>query len=58
VGKPKGKGPLGRPRCRQVDNIKIDLEERGWCGVDWIGLALDQDQWGAFLNAVMNVWVP
>jgi hypothetical protein len=43
VGKPEGKRPLGRPRCRCVDNIKMDLRETGWDGVDWIDLALDRD---------------
>jgi hypothetical protein len=43
VGKPEGKRPLGRPRCRWVDNIKMDLLEIGWGGVDWIGLAQDRD---------------
>jgi hypothetical protein len=44
VGKPEGKRPLGRPRCRWVDNIKMDLRERGWDDVDWIDLAQDMDQ--------------
>jgi hypothetical protein len=44
VGKPEGKRPLGRPRCRLVDNIKMDLLEIGWGGVDWIGLAQDRDK--------------
>jgi hypothetical protein len=50
VGKPEGKRPLGRPRRRCVDNIKIDLRERGWDGVDWIDLAQDWDQWRALVN--------
>jgi hypothetical protein len=58
VGKPEGKRPLGRPRCRWVDNIKIDLLEIGRGGVDWIGLAQDRDKWRALVNAVMNFWVP
>jgi hypothetical protein len=58
VGKPEGKGPLGRPRCRWVDNIKIDLREIGWRGVDWIDLALDRDQWRALLNTEINLRVP
>jgi hypothetical protein len=58
VGKPEGKRPLGRPRCRCVDNIKIDLVEIGWGGVDWIGLAQDRDKWRALANAVMNLRVP
>jgi hypothetical protein len=57
VGKPEGKGPLGRPRCRE-DNIKMDLREIGWGGMDWIGLAQDGDQWRAPVNTVMNLWVP
>jgi hypothetical protein len=44
VGKPEGKRPLRRPRCRWVDNIKIDLRERAWDGMDWIDLAQDRDQ--------------
>jgi hypothetical protein len=44
VGKPEGKRPLGRPRCRWVDNIKTDLREIGWDSVDWIDLAQDRDQ--------------
>jgi hypothetical protein len=55
VGKLEGKRPLGRPRCRWVDNIKIDLGEIGWDDVDWIGLAQDRDQCWALVNAVMNL---
>jgi hypothetical protein len=58
VGKPEGKRPLGRPRCRWVDNIKMDLLEIGWGSVDWIGLAQDKDKWRALVNAVMNRQVP
>jgi hypothetical protein len=58
VGKPEGKRPLGRPRHRWVDNIKMDLGERGWDGRDWIKLAQDRDQWRAFVNMVMNLRVP
>jgi hypothetical protein len=58
VGKPEGKRPLGRPRRRCVDNIKIDLLELGWGGVDWIGLAQDRYNWRALVNAVMNLRVP
>jgi hypothetical protein len=58
VGKPEGKRPLGRPRRRWVGNIKMDLREIGWDGVDWIDLAQDRDQWRALLNTVMNLWVP
>jgi hypothetical protein len=58
VGMPKGKRPLGRSRRRWEDNIKMDLREVGWCGVDWIDLAEDRDQWMAFVNTVMNLRVP
>jgi hypothetical protein len=58
VGKPKGKRPLGRPRRRWVDNIKMDLTKIGWDGVDWIELAQDRDQWRALVNTVMNLQVP
>jgi hypothetical protein len=58
VGKPERKRPLGRPRCRWMDNIKIDVGEIGWVGVDLIGLAQDRDQWRALVNAVLNHWVP
>jgi hypothetical protein len=55
VGKPEGKRPLGRPRCRLVDNIKMDLGEIVWGGVAWIGLALDRDKWRALVNSVLNL---
>jgi hypothetical protein len=58
VGKPEEKRPLGRPRLRWVDNIKIDLRETGWDGVDWIDMDQDRDQWRAFVNTVLNLWVP
>jgi hypothetical protein len=58
VGKPDGKRPLGRPRRRWVDNIKMDLRELGWDGMVWIDLAQDRDQWRAHVNAVMNLRVP
>jgi hypothetical protein len=58
VGKPEGKRPLGRPRCRWVDNFKMDLLEIGWGSVDCIGLAQDRDKRGALVNAVMNLRVP
>jgi hypothetical protein len=58
VGNPERKRPLGRPRCRWVDNIKMDLLEIGWGGVDWIGLAQDRDKWRVLVNAVMNLRVP
>jgi hypothetical protein len=50
VGKPAGKRPLGRPRRSWVDNIKVDLLEIGWGGVDWIGLAQDRDKWRELLG--------
>jgi hypothetical protein len=58
VGKPEGKKPLGRPRCRWEDNIKMDLQEVGYWGMDWIQLAQDRDRWRALVNAVMNLRVP
>jgi hypothetical protein len=58
VGKPEGKIPLGRPRSRWVDNIKMDLVEVGWGDMDWIGLAQDRDKLRALVNAVMNLRVP
>jgi hypothetical protein len=57
VGKPEGKRPLGRPRCRWVDNIKMDLLEIGLNVVDWIGLAQDRYRWRALVNSVMNLRV-
>ena len=57
-GKPEGKRPLGRPRSRWEDNIKVDLQEVGWYGMDWINLALDRDRRRALVNAVMNFRVP
>jgi hypothetical protein len=58
VGKPEGKRPLGRPRLRWIDNIKMDLFERGGNVVDWIGLAQDRSRWRALVNSVMNLRVP
>jgi hypothetical protein len=58
VGKPERKIPLGRPRHRWVDNIKISLREIGWDGMDWIDLAQDRDKWRALVNTVMNLRVP
>jgi len=58
VGKPEGKRPLGRPRLRWEDNIKIALQEMGCRGMDWIELAQDMDRWRALVNTVMNLRVP
>jgi hypothetical protein len=58
VGKPKGKRSLLRPRRRWVDNIKLDLIEIEWSGMDWIDVALDSDQWRSMVNTVMNLRVP
>jgi hypothetical protein len=55
VGKTRRKRPLGRPRQRWVDNIKMGLGEVRWGGVAWIGLAQDRDKWKALVNAVMNL---
>jgi hypothetical protein len=57
-GKPEGKRPLGRPRCKWVDNIRMDLGEVGWGDVDWIGLAQARNRWRAVVNSVLNLWVP
>jgi hypothetical protein len=54
----EGKRPLGRPRRRWVDNIRMDLGEVGWDDVDWIGLAQDRNRWRALVNWVLNLWVP
>jgi hypothetical protein len=58
VGKPEGERPPGRPRRRWEDNIKMDLQEIGCRGMDWIELAKDRDRWWVRVNAVMNVRVP
>jgi len=58
VGKPEGKRPLGRPRHRWEDNIKMDLQEVGCRGMSWIELAQDRDRWWALVNEVMNLRVP
>jgi hypothetical protein len=58
VGKPEGKRPLRRPRCRWVVNIRMDLVEVGWGDVNWIGLAQDRDRWRALVNSVSNLWIP
>jgi len=57
-GKPEGKRPLGRPRRRGEDNIKMGLQKVGFAGMDWIDLAQDRDRWRALVNAVMNLRVP
>jgi hypothetical protein len=53
VGRPEGKRPLGRPRHRWMDNIKMDFRDIGWDGMDWIDLAQDRDAWKAYVNTVM-----
>jgi hypothetical protein len=58
VGKPEGISPLGRPRRRWADNIRMGLVEVGWGDVDWIGLAQDRDRWRALVNSVLNLQVP
>jgi hypothetical protein len=58
VGKPERKRPLGRPRRRWVDNIKMDLRVIGWDGMDWINQAQDRDEWRTLVNTVMNLRVP
>jgi hypothetical protein len=57
VGKPEGKRLLGRPR-RRLDDIRMDLGEIGWGGMDWIDLAQDRNQWRALVNTVMKLQVP
>jgi hypothetical protein len=58
VGKPEGNGPLGRPRRRWVDSIRIYLGEVGWGDADWIGLARNRNRWRALVNSVLNIPVP
>jgi hypothetical protein len=58
VGRPEGRRPLGRPRRRWEDSIKMDLREIGFGDVDWIHWAQDMDRWRAFVNTVMNLLVP
>jgi hypothetical protein len=58
VGKQEGKRSLGRPRRRWMDNIKMDLREIGWDGMDWIDLAEDKDQWRVLVNTVKNLRAP
>jgi hypothetical protein len=55
AGNTQVKRPLGRPRRRWVDNIKMDLREIGWDGIEWIDLAQDRDQWRALVNVVLNL---
>ena len=57
MGKPESKRPLGRPRRRWEDDIKMDLQEVGCVGMDWIELAQDKDRWRALVNAAMNLRV-
>jgi hypothetical protein len=58
VGKPERKRPLGRPRRRWKNNIKMDIQEVEYGGTDWIALAQDRNRWRALVNAVMNLCVP
>jgi transcription termination factor 2 len=58
VGKPEGRKPLGRPRRRWKDNIKMDLQEVGCEGMDWIAVAQNRNRWRALVNPVMNIRVP
>jgi hypothetical protein len=57
MGKPEGKRPLGRPRHRWEDGIRMNLRKTGWGSVKWIQLAQDGERWLAFVNMVMNLWV-
>jgi hypothetical protein len=57
VGRPEGRKPLGRPRHRWEDNVKMDLQEVGWGGMDWIDMAQDRDRWQALVSAVINLRV-
>jgi hypothetical protein len=58
AGKPDRKTPQGRPRCRWVDNIKVDHLEIHWGGVDWIGLAQGRDKWKALVDMAINLCIP
>jgi len=55
ITRPEGKRPLRRPKCRWEDNIRMDLTEIGWEGVNWMPLAQDRNQWQALVNTVMNL---
>jgi hypothetical protein len=57
VGKREGRKPLGRPRRRWEDNVKMDLREVGWGRIDWIDLAQDRDRWLVVVNTLINLWV-
>jgi hypothetical protein len=57
MGRPKGKTPFERTRHRWEDNLKMDLHEVGWGGMDWIDLAQDRDRWRVLVNVAMNLWV-
>jgi hypothetical protein len=58
AGRSEGKGPLGTSWHRWEDNIKMDLQEVGWVGVDWVDLAQERDRWHMLVNVGMNLWVP
>jgi hypothetical protein len=58
VGKPEGSRPLGGPRRRLLDNIRMDLVEVGWSDVDWISVVYDRDRWRTLVNSVLNFRVP
>jgi hypothetical protein len=58
VGKSEGRRPLGIPRGRWLDNVRMDLVGVGWCDEDWIGLAQNMDRWSALVNSVLNLRVP
>jgi hypothetical protein len=58
VGNPEEKRPLGRPRCGWVDNIKMDLREIGWDGMNWIDMTQERGQWRVLVNTVMNLQIP
>jgi hypothetical protein len=58
MGQPKGKRPLGRPICRWVDNVKMDLRETSWGGMGWIDLSQERDWWRALVNTVIYLHVP